>query len=63
MNFDEEAPPLLVNVDGEDDESFEETKSIKVPITIVTGKVPAISLVDFSDWESRISWSWKDYLA
>jgi hypothetical protein len=63
MNFDgeeEEAPPLLVNVDGEGDE---ETKSIKVPITIVTGKVPAISRVDFSDWEYRISWSWKDYLA
>jgi hypothetical protein len=32
---DEEAPPLLVDVEGNDDE---EPKPIKVPITIVTGK-------------------------
>jgi hypothetical protein len=36
MDFDdEEAPPLLVDVEGNDEE---EPKPIKVPITIVTGR-------------------------
>jgi hypothetical protein len=36
MDFDEEeTPPLLVDVEGNDNE---EPKPIKVPITIVTGK-------------------------
>jgi len=40
MDFDEdEAPPLLVDVEGNQDELIpeQEPKPIKVPITIVTG--------------------------
>ena len=49
MNFDEEAPPLLVNVDVEENKSPEEPKSIKVPITIVTGKPLEISCVAYAN--------------
>lgn len=39
MDFDEEAgPPMLVDIEAAKDHSHEESKSIKVPITIVTGK-------------------------
>jgi len=39
MNMDEEEPPSLVDVDGnEEGSSLKEQKTIKVPITIVTGK-------------------------
>lgn len=39
MNFDEEEPPSLVDVDGNQEENvISESKPIKVPITIVTGK-------------------------
>lgn len=40
MNLDEdEAPPLLVDVEADGDELVKEPKPIKVPITIVTGKL------------------------
>jgi hypothetical protein len=40
MNFDEEEPPpLLVDVEAKEDDVPEEPKQVKVPITIVTGKV------------------------
>lgn len=39
MDFeDEEAPPLLVNVQDGEDEALIEPQPIKVPITIVTGR-------------------------
>jgi hypothetical protein len=34
---DDDAPPMLVDVDGQEGKE-EEEKAIKVPITIVTGK-------------------------
>jgi hypothetical protein len=39
MNFDEEEPPpLLVDVEANNQGSTDEPPSIKVPITIVTGE-------------------------
>lgn len=38
MNFDDDAPPDLIEVGGEIQDS-EEGPSIKVPITIVTGEI------------------------
>ena len=39
MNLDEEEPPpLLVDVEGTEEENVAEKPDIKVPITIVTGK-------------------------
>lgn len=38
MNFDDDAPPDLIEVGGGIQES-EEGPSIKVPITIVTGEI------------------------
>jgi hypothetical protein len=46
---DEEAPPLLVDVEGNDDE---EPKPIKVPITIVTGKYKPSLLREISNHDS-----------
>lgn len=40
---DEEAPPLLVHVEGQEN-SEEKGKDVKVPITIVTGTPPIHSL-------------------
>jgi hypothetical protein len=60
MDFDDDAPPDLVETTGAEIE--EEEKPIKVPITIVTGN----QLCYFSTWDCgtdrlhRISWSWKD---
>jgi hypothetical protein len=40
MDSDEdEAPPMLVDVEAKDDEIMEEL-NVRVPITIVTGKSP-----------------------
>lgn len=40
MSSDEDdGPPLLVNVEAKDEASVKESSSIKVPITIVTGKL------------------------
>jgi hypothetical protein len=39
MDLDEdEAPPLLVDIEAQNDVSLEEELNIRVPITIVTGK-------------------------
>ncbi len=39
MNLDEEEPPSLVDVNGiEEENAIPESRPIKVPITIVTGK-------------------------
>jgi len=41
MDFeDEDGPPLLVEVEATGNDNTEESKPIKVPITIVTGKSP-----------------------
>ena len=50
MDFDdEEAPPLLVDVEGNDDEG---PKPIKVPITIVTGEYKPSLLRKISNHDS-----------
>lgn len=52
MDFDEEeeAPPLLVNVETQDG-SPEEEPNIRVPITIVTGESYVVLSLDFhSNW-------------
>jgi hypothetical protein len=39
MDFDEEdAPPMLIDVETTKNQSLEELNPVKVPITIVTGK-------------------------
>lgn len=43
MDFDDDAPPDLVEVTG--DEQKETEVPFKVPITIVTGMVPILSIV------------------
>lgn len=58
---EEEAPPLLVDVEAKDDEPKEEP-NIRVPITIVTGK-SCLSVTDcFLLTGQRVPWSWEDYV-
>ncbi len=58
MNFDEEVPPELVEAET----SPQEEKLVKVPITIVTGKLVAFTIhFSFSNTISRLSWCWEDH--
>jgi hypothetical protein len=41
---DEDAPPLLVDVEVKDEGAIKESPSIKVPITIVTGQSARVLL-------------------
>lgn len=45
MDFDDDAPPDLVEVTGGEDEEEEKEVPFKVPITIVTGMRPTGSIV------------------
>lgn len=64
MNFDDDAPPELVEVSGGIQDSGEGV-SVKVPITIVTGEILTSASKNYiyvliADRINRISRSWKD---
>jgi len=54
---DDEAPPLLVKVEVKEDE-LEEQPTVKVPLTIVTGKSPSIYVLISNP--TRISRGWEN---
>jgi hypothetical protein len=57
MDFDgEDGPPLLVDIETKEDDSLEEPKPVKVPITIVTGKSSSTSSSNGTDTEDQDTW-------
>jgi hypothetical protein len=57
MDFDEEdAPPMLVDVEATNNDSLEEPKPVKVPITIVTGKPFCATLEHGIDAKEQDIW-------
>lgn len=57
MDFDgEDGPPLLVDIETKEDDSLEEPKPVKVPITIVTGKSSSTSSSNGIDTEDQDIW-------
>jgi hypothetical protein len=57
MDFDgEDGPPLLVDIEAKEDDSLEEPKPVKVPITIVTGKSSSTSSSNGIDTEDQDTW-------
>ena len=59
MDSDEdEAPPLLVDIETQSDE-VEEKPNIRVPITIVTGK-SSLCQYELALTSRRVPWGWKD---
>lgn len=61
MDFDDDAPPDLVEAGTE---LTDEEKPVKVPITIVTGKYHTLCITFLvAEASYRVPWCGKDYFA